>query len=64
MNLKTEVQFTQLQTLSDFQKLLGDMHRPYLKLNTKQPIPLFDILKEILASYLKSYFGTEQLFSV
>ena len=36
-----------LNTLNDFQKLLGDINwlRPYLKLTTKDLKPLFDILK-------------------
>ena len=36
-----------LRTLNDFQKLLGDINwlRPYLKLNTGEVKPLFDILK-------------------
>lgn len=50
---------------NDLQKLLGDMHRPYLKWNAKQLISLFDILKEILGtSRLKSFSSTEELRSV
>ena len=44
---KLTIRKSQLQTLNDFQKLLGDINwlRPYLKLTTGDLKPLFDILK-------------------
>lgn len=44
---KLQIRRDQLQTLNDFQKLLGDINwiRPYLKLSTNDLRPLFEILK-------------------
>ena len=44
---KLTIRTSQLRTLNDFQKLLGDMHwlRPYLKLTTVELKPLFHILR-------------------
>ena len=44
---KLTIRRSQLQTLNDFQKLLGDINwlRSYLKLTTGDLKPLFDILK-------------------
>lgn len=46
-NQKAVIRKDNLQTLNDFQKLLGDINwlRPYLKLTTGDLKPLFDILK-------------------
>ena len=44
---KLTIRTSQLRTLNDFQKLLGDINwlRPYLKLTTGYLKPLFDILR-------------------
>ena len=44
---KLTIRTSQLRTLNDLQKLLGDMHwlRPYLKLTTVELKPLFHILR-------------------
>lgn len=44
---KASIRTDKLQTLNDFQKLLGDINwiRPYLKITTGELQPLFDILK-------------------
>ena len=44
---KLTIRTSQLRTLNDLQKLLGDMHwlRPYLKLTTIELKPLFHILR-------------------
>ncbi|AAA47732.1 pol protein, partial [Simian retrovirus 1] len=46
-NQKAVIRKDKLQTLNDFQKLLGDINwlRPYLKLTTADLKPLFDTLK-------------------
>ena len=47
INQKATIRRDRLNTLKDFQKLLGDINwlRPYLKLTTGELKPLFEILK-------------------
>ena len=47
LSQKVQVRQDSLQTLNDFQRLLGDINwlRPYLKLTTGELKPLFDILR-------------------